>query len=43
LSDYKSESLVGSFNRLEPLVNALSKGRRDTLLNLTDKKRTDVT
>jgi hypothetical protein len=43
LLDYKSESLISSFNRLKPLVNAFSKERHDTLLELANKKGTDVT
>jgi hypothetical protein len=43
LLDHKSESPVGSSNRLKPLVNAPGKGRRDTLLDLADEEETDVT
>jgi hypothetical protein len=42
LLDYKLKSSVNSFDRLKPLVNALSKKRRDTLLKLADKKGTNV-
>jgi hypothetical protein len=43
LSDHEPESAVSSPDRLEHLVNAPGKGRRDTLLELADKERTDVT
>jgi hypothetical protein len=43
LPDYKSESPVGSPNRLEPFVDAPGKGRRDTLLELADEEETNVT
>jgi hypothetical protein len=42
LPDYESESPVNSSDRLKPFVDAPSKGRHDTLLNLADKKRTNV-
>jgi hypothetical protein len=42
LLDHKLKSLVGSFDRLKHLVNALGKGRRNTLLKLANKKGTDV-
>jgi hypothetical protein len=42
LPDHELESPVSSPNRLKPLVDALGKGRRDTLLDLADKKRTNV-
>jgi hypothetical protein len=43
LPDHESESPVGSPDRLEPLVDAPGKGRRDTLLELADEEGTDVT
>jgi hypothetical protein len=43
LPDYKSESLIGSPNKLKPFVDVLSKRKHDTLLNLANKKETNVT
>jgi hypothetical protein len=42
LSDYELKSLVSSFNRLKPFVDASGKERRDILLELADKEKTDV-
>jgi hypothetical protein len=43
LPDYKSKSLVSSFNRLKSFVNTLNKKRHNTLLKLTDKEKINVT
>jgi hypothetical protein len=43
LPDYKLKSPVSSFNRLKPFVDTPSKEKRNTLLKLTDKERTNVT
>jgi hypothetical protein len=43
LPDYESESLVSSLNKLKPFVDVPSKERRNTLLKLADKERTNVT
>jgi hypothetical protein len=43
LLNHKSESPVSSSDRLKHLVNASGKGRRDTLLKLTDEEGTNVT
>jgi hypothetical protein len=42
LPDHESKSSVSFPNRLKPFVNAPGKERRDTLLDLVDKERTNV-
>jgi hypothetical protein len=42
LPDYKSKSPVSFFNRLKPFVDVPSKKNNNTLLKLTNKKKTNV-